>query len=205
MSAKRRLNVMIVLDRSGSMSGSEKTTVGAVNEYLSSLSQNESADAYVTLKMFDSEGIDSVLRSVPANKASFAREQYVPRSMTPLLDAVGDGIESLDEAIAEGELAALVVLTDGQENCSRNFSKEDIRRLLGERQQAGWLVIFLGADIDAWEGARDIGIAHDRSLSFSKSKMPAMSMAVSELTRRFVDSGKADLAIFDDKMRDRAK
>jgi hypothetical protein len=197
-----RLNVQIVLDRSGSMRGSENVTVSAINEYLGSLACNESCDTYVTLTTFDSNGIDTVFRCRPAQGLSFERDQFVPRAMTPLLDAVGHGIESLDDAVADGELAALVVLTDGLENCSRKFSKKQVRKMISDRQEKrGWLIIFLGADIDAWEGARELGISADRSLSFSKAKSAEMSSALQHVTACYAERRSPDLVGFDEEMR----
>lgn len=198
-----RLNAMIVLDRSGSMSGSEVVTVDAINEYLGSLAANDACDPFVTLMTFDSESIDTVFDNQPAAGLSFGKDQFVPRAMTPLLDAVGKGIARLDQSIAKGELAALVILTDGMENHSREFSKKQISDLITERQNSqGWLVIFLGADIDAWGGARELGIAQERALSFSKAKSAQMSKALQSVTARYVENCCADLATFDDEMRE---
>ncbi len=203
---KKRLNVLIVLDRSGSMRGSEVVTVSAINEYLQSLRCHEDCAAYVTLKTFDSESIDTLFHSAPAAQARFCETQFVPRAMTPLLDAVGDGIETLDEAIADGELAALIVMTDGLENCSSKFGKPRIEKLLRERQEKrGWMVLFLGADIDAWAGARDLGISADRTLSYSKSRSAEMSAALQCVTARYVEHEEPSAAIFDDEVRQRVR
>jgi len=201
-----RLNVVVVLDRSGSMAGSEAATVDALNRYFASLRETPLCEAFVTLIMFDSESIDTVFASVPSAEARFLRDQFRPRGMTPLLDAVGAAIAHLDASTRDGELAALVVLTDGHENHSREYTIQKISALLTQRQaEKKWLVLFLGADIDAWGQGAALGMNRTRSLRVSKQRFRAASEVLVGATRRYVEQGDPDAAGFTDDERARVQ
>ncbi len=77
---------------------------------------------------------------------------YVPRASTPLLDAIGHAIADIDKVeLRPDEKIGLVILTDGHENASKEHTKDSIRKMLTDRQDnKGWLVTFLGADIDGF-------------------------------------------------------
>ncbi len=197
-----RLNVVVVLDRSGSMKGSETQTVDCLNKYFRSLDENTESDAYVTMTMFDSEGIDLIFDNKIASGARLDRETYIPRSMTPLLDAVADGIDRLKNMAADGELAALVVLTDGFENSSTMFSHKEIANKLSKKsEEDNWMVLFLGADIDAWNDAKKMGIGYENTLSLDKSRMDDLSDVLCDVSAEYIRSKDSKAAVFTDNHR----
>jgi uncharacterized protein YegL len=194
---KSKLNVVVVLDRSGSMQGSEHAAVGALNHYFASLRDDATCDAFVTLLMFDSLSIDTVFSAVPCAHAHFGIEQFQPRGTTPLLDAVGAGVNVLDRLVADQELAALVVVTDGHENASRHYTFQKINELLTHRQkEKKWLVLFLGADIDAWAQGHALGMHAGRSMSIDRARMADAMDVVGAATRRYTSMGDPVAADF---------
>ena len=153
--------ICLVLDRSGSMGGLEDDVVGGVNAFLAE--QKKLADASViAFVRFDSQAIER-FREVTdlAECAPLAREEFQPRGGTPLLDAVGVTIAQLDEdcrSLHPGR-AIVVIVTDGQENASREYTKARIKQMIEERRASGnWSFIYLGANVDAFAEGGSLGI-----------------------------------------------
>lgn len=158
-------HIAMVLDRSGSMDCCRKATIDAVNKYLlEARGDSVLKEADFQLMTFDTDSIDTVRNGAPINVKDITMEDYVPRGGTPLYDAVGRGIDTLDGKLAGGSgKAILVIVTDGAENSSRKYQGEPGRRQIKEmitaRQSAGWLVVFLGAGLDAAAQGLALGVA----------------------------------------------
>ncbi|WP_420611278.1 vWA domain-containing protein [Candidatus Poriferisodalis sp.] len=158
-----RSKVWMLLDRSGSMSGLEVAVVHGVNGFMAEQAALP-GKCKVTLVQFDSEEPFEILAdAVPVNKACpLSVEQYRPRAATPLLDAIGSLIGRADErakrrrkAGKEPEDQTVVIVTDGLENASTDFTWADIHRLISSRREQGWAFVFMGANQDSYfEGAR---------------------------------------------------
>ncbi len=157
-------HIAMVLDRSGSMDSCRKTTIDAVNKYLhEARGDSVLKEADFELLSFNTDAIATVRKGAPINVADIAPADYVPAGGTPLYDAIGRGIDGLDGKIANGAgKAILVIVTDGEENSSRKYQGEPGRRAIQEllkvRQDAGWLVVFLGAGIDAARQGSALGV-----------------------------------------------
>ena len=170
-------HIAVILDRTGSMESIRDDTIGGFNAFLAS-QKAEPGMATLTLVQFDTQDPYEVIhrfapiQGVPA----LTRETYVPRSTTPLLDALGRGINDLERSLAELDEAdrpakvVFVVVTDGQENSSREFQKDQIERMIRERtEKDDWQFVFLSADLAAIQDARAVGIHADSSLFYDKS------------------------------------
>ena len=164
--------MVFILDRSGSMSGLESDTIGGFNSLLRK-QREEEGRAFVTTVLFDTHTRrlhDRLpLEQVPA----LTEKDYVPGGCTALLDAVGETIRHIAHihkyARPEDvpEKTVVVITTDGMENASRRYSREQVKRLIEhEQEKYGWEFIFLGANIDAAETAEGMGISRDRSANF---------------------------------------
>lgn len=189
-----RLYVHILLDRSGSMEACRDTTIKAFNDYIAKLKDAWRTPARVSLTLFDSESIDLVRVAVPAaSMPLLSRETFVPRGSTPLLDAIGRTVAAVDKAdLAADERVALVILTDGQENASREHSRESVRKLLAGRQEdKGWLVLFLGANQDAFHEARSVGIDAAYAMSYDVGKEAQSLSGVDASIRRYMAAPSA--------------
>jgi hypothetical protein len=137
------------------MESCRAATIESVNSYLQkSRNDDNLKDAGFELAIFDTHAYE-IIRSCELSTATdITRAEFEPRGGTPLLDAVGRGIDGLDKR-AKDNKAILVIVTDGLENSSRKHSYESIKALLDDRQQKGWMVMFLGAGLDsAREGLR---------------------------------------------------
>ncbi len=183
----KNLIVSLVVDRSGSMASNWTKTIDACNEYLNSLKSN-GADTLVNVTVFDSGSIDRVRTRMPAtDMLPLKADEFPPRGNTPLLDAVGRAItDLLERPKRDDEGAALVVMTDGQENASREHKLEDIKTRLADQQtKDNWLVIFLGEGLAAWGQASSLGAWAGNSMNYSGANASATLASVARATAHY--------------------
>jgi hypothetical protein len=139
----------------------------------------------LTLVQFDTEDPYEVIHDFKpiADIPPLTRKTFVPRGGTPLLDAMGRGINDLEKRM--GELPEedrpakmiMAIVTDGKENASNEFRHEDIKRMIKERtDRDGWQFVFLSAGLDAIEDAKAIGIDPAAMAAFAKNKIGSAAM-----------------------------
>ena len=159
------VHLVVLLDRSGSMASMAEQVVSGFNRLLAD-QQGDGADALVTLIQFDSvEPLEVVADAVPILEVlPLTHRTFEPRGATPLLDATGRavGLASGRQAdlAAQGradERVLFVTITDGQENESREFTRQQIVELVQAKEEAGWTFVFLGAGLDAYAEAGGLG------------------------------------------------
>src|SRR5688572_802429 len=128
--AKKKLYAHILLDRSGSMEDCRDTAIGAFNEYVNSLRLNDRLAARISLTTFDDQSIDLVFdRRKAETMPALTKEMFVPRGMTPLNDAIGSTAGQMEKVkLDRDEGVAFVILTDGLENASREYSRDAVRK-----------------------------------------------------------------------------
>ena len=169
--------LVFILDRSGSMYGLEKDTIGGFNSMLEK-QRTESGEAFVTTVLFDN-AVQVVHDRLPLQKVpAMTEKEYFVRGSTALLDAVGSTIKhiaKIHKYAPEGhkpEKTLFVIITDGMENASRTYTYDAVKALIShEQEKYGWEFLFLGANIDAArEGAR-FGIAADRTVTYKSDEI----------------------------------
>jgi len=170
-------HIAVILDRTGSMESIRDDTIGGFNTFLKK-QKEEPGTATLTLVQFDTQDPYEVIhRFKPiAEVPELTHDTYVPRASTPLLDALGRGINDLEKSLSElkdddrPSKVVMVVVTDGQENASREFRKNQIERMIKDRtDKNGWQFVFLSADLAAIGDAQAIGIHADAVLLFERS------------------------------------
>ena len=169
---KGMTEMVFVIDRSGSMTGLEDDTIGGFNSTIKKQKEEE-GEAKVTTILFDDRY--EVLHDrfdIGQIKAMTSKEYYT-RGSTALLDALGRSIHktiNVQKNLPEDERAenvVFVVITDGYENSSREFSYRDIKKLVKrEQEKYGWEFLFLGANIDAVAEGGRMGFRSDRSVRY---------------------------------------
>jgi uncharacterized protein YegL len=170
--AKNVTELVFILDRSGSMSGLESDTIGGFNSMLQK-QKKEEGTAFVTTVLFDDQYELLHDRVEMQTVQPISDNEYFVRGTTALLDAVGKTIHRMVEvqkrAIAEGvsHRFMFVIITDGLENASKEFSYDQMKTLIEHQKQFyNWEFIFLGANIDAVATASQLGIQADRAVNY---------------------------------------
>jgi Mg-chelatase subunit ChlD len=161
---KDKVCVALLLDRSGSMAVNKIETISAVNSYVEGLKKK--FRGRFTLTQFDSESIDIVWDNMKIkNVPELTQMLYEPRSMTPLLDAIG---KTANAVKAEGfDNVIFAIVTDGEENHSREYKLDAIRALLEEKRKLGWQIAYIGANVDAFHEAGQLGIAAGQTMNYA--------------------------------------
>lgn len=166
------VEIVCVLDRSGSMSSIKEDAIGGFNTFLEEQKKQEGG-AKLTLVLFDTEykvihnGIN-IQDVEPLNE-----DTYVPRACTALLDAMGRAIttvkEKYDNTQKEHRPKGVIVctLTDGMENSSREYNHKQIMDMISEREKDGWEFMFLAANQDAIQTGASLGLRAANCVSFA--------------------------------------
>jgi hypothetical protein len=174
---KDHTHITILLDRTGSMESIRDDTIGGFNAFLNG-QKAEPGTATLTLVQFDTQDPYEVLyKFTPIGDVpELTRETFIPRAMTPLLDALGRGIIDLEKSISQlkekdrPSKIVFVVVTDGQENSSREFRKDRIKKMIQEKTEKNdWQFVFLSADLSAIDDAQSVGFQANSVLYFHKS------------------------------------
>ena len=169
--AAETTELVFILDRSGSMGGLESDTIGGFNSVIEKQKKIEGA-ARVTTVLFDDKVELLHDRVDLATIAPMTSKDYFVRGCTALLDAVGSTVKRINKtqkASAEGrpDHTIVVIITDGMENASRQFTFDQVRKLIERRESKnGWEFMFMGANMDAIAAAGSIGIHADRAATF---------------------------------------
>lgn len=157
------IDIIFLMDRSGSMYGSENDTIGGFNSFIENQKRSE-ANAKVTTILFDHGYEVLYKRKDLYDVEKLTTNEYYVMGSTALLDAIGRTIVTLDKEIDNKVL--FVITTDGYENSSKEFTKSQIKSLIGNHN---WEFIYLGADIDSYREAANIGIRRDRVANYKKT------------------------------------
>ncbi len=174
--------IFFLLDMTGSMNSDKYGTMDAFNEYVGGLkADGATADFKFSLAVFNSAiGIGlNMERGNIADVPDLDSNNYVPRASTPLYDAIGLSIDSLKDVESS---VLFIILTDGEENSSTRFSRDDITRKIASKSESGWEFVFLGCDIDAIRQGRNIGINQENAKSYSRQESSAAMMDVADHT-----------------------
>jgi hypothetical protein len=159
--------VNIVLDMSGSMSSIWEPTIDMFNEYINGQKQ-EPYKTRVSLVMFDHEYMPKFFNQDLSEVPTLTSKTYVPRGTTALLDAVGRTIQEVDKGKVPKKVI-FVVITDGMENASKDFTKERLAKLIKEKEDGGWSFIYLSASLTAFSDAQQYGFQGVQTMSYAPS------------------------------------
>lgn len=168
----KKMDLVFILDKSGSMSGLESDTIGGFNSLLEK-QKDGLGEVFVTTVLFNDD-YQLLQDHVSIHEVSpLTSDDYFVGGTTALLDAIGKTIHDLIKVQKRrgrkhaAKKVMIVIITDGLENSSREYSFRKIKELIStEQEKYGWEFLFLGANIDAAKVAGDVGIREERATNY---------------------------------------
>lgn len=171
---KNTVLVNFILDKSGSMTSVRDATISGYNEYIQTLKKDKKSDYELTLTLFDTDVV-TILPAPISKISNLTLDFYRPTGMTALYDAVCSTIQGVKEK--KGQKVLVVIMTDGLENASQEYTEKDMKKLIKDREKKGnWTFVYLGANQDAYAVAQKYGINQANTVSFNAT---ARGMAAS--------------------------
>ena len=154
-------DILVILDRSGSMQARRADHEGGLRSFVRDQAE-AGDDAWFTLVLFDDVNpCEVVIDRQPIDRVRDTDLHLIPRGATPLLDAIGKAVANLEERqrTEPSEHTLVMIVTDGQENASKEWSRARVKQLLTDKEAAGWTLLYLGANVDAFTEGGAIGVA----------------------------------------------
>ena len=188
-----KTEILVITDRSGSMGSIADDVIGGFNRFLKD-QKRQPGDARMTYTQFDGEyQVVYTARNIQQVE-ELNHSTFVPRGSTALFDAIGrtlneQGKRIKDEAWAE--LVVVCIITDGEENASKEYSKSRVREMVSHAEANGWKFLFLAANQDAFAASRDFGSSAKYSGNFAaNSAGVAMAYQSTSATLSALRSGQ---------------
>ncbi|MCO6461008.1 MAG: hypothetical protein J5I59_06365 [Saprospiraceae bacterium] len=195
MEKKHQVHNLIILDESGSMESIKSTIIQGFNELVQTIQgiekQFPEQEHFITFVSFNSLGQKLIHFIDPARKLNQIDEKiYKPNASTPLFDAMGFSINKLKQSLqGQTDYNVLVtILTDGEENASKEFSGNDIKKLVEELKQNRWTFTYIGTDHDVEKIA--ISLSINNTMIFAKNESGIKDMIMKEQSARVKYSQK---------------
>lgn len=169
-STNERILNLIIVDESASMTSIYNEELNGMNETIHTIKSKadevSGIKQYVNLITFDTTHYKQHLRHCPAENVRFlTSDDYRPCGGTPLYDAIGHAVTSLERHTTANDAVLVTIITDGYENASREFTANEIRRLVQRLSAKGWLFTFIGANQDVMFEAGKMGIRNAMSFA----------------------------------------
>ena len=187
--------LVFILDRSGSMAGLESDTIGGFNAMIEKQKKQE-GECYVSTVLFNNASEILHDRIKLAEVPKMTESDYTVGGCTALIDAIGEAIHHIENihkyARTEDvpEHTMFVITTDGMENASRHYTAEKVKKMIERKKKKhDWEFLFLGANIDAVETAKNYGIDESRAVNYHSDSAgtsinyEAMSDAISTVRK----------------------
>lgn len=196
-----RTRVFIVQDSSGSMSTRRVETIDGFNEYVENLKRDAEGEILLSLTQFDTN-VRSVFTNEPvAEIAPLGNSDYIPGGMTALRDAVGRSIKTAESSAGKDDKVLVVIMTDGGENSSHEYTHEAILEQIKGKREDGWEFIFLGAGEEAWDAGSSLGIDARNTINYSAVDQHDHSLAFAALRSATVKYSNSGDASFDSSIK----
>ena len=206
------LKIIFVIDESGSMQGTESDVIGGFNNFIEQQKTEHQGKITVSLYKFNSYW-SRILNDLPIEEIRpLTNGDYTPGGLTALYDTIGNAITDIENQAKytkrehKASMVMMVIITDGQENASREYDSRKIKQMIQELEQSeNWQFIYLGADLENFADADTLGLRH--KISSKKIEMKKKFDVISEHTVRFrmANPDKDQNSMWNDFMDDLAK
>jgi uncharacterized protein YegL len=193
---KQRVLVSVILDKSGSMSTKVQDVIGGFNLYLDELAKEQAVDYGFSLTLFDTV-VEMKYKAVPLAKvAKLDDTTYRPSGNTALFDAIGNTVQTISTESFNKTIT--VIMTDGEENASREWTLQAVRELIRSKEAAGnWTFVFLGANLDAFAQGASLGVPMANSIRYDPANYRGVYASLAKSTNLFsADAAKAAVSFF---------
>lgn len=176
INTKLRTEIICIIDKSGSMNSMKDDAIGGFNYFLNEQKQIKD-DTKITLTLFDTKHTNLYTELDVEEAMELTNENFQPRFQTALYDTLAHCIHEAKERHKESmpDRTLVVILTDGQENASREWDKAGVAKLISEMEEQNWEFIYLGANQDAMVEGGKIGIKSGNTLSYNFAEMGNVS------------------------------
>lgn len=195
MEPKHQVHNLIILDESGSMESIKSSIISGFNELVQSIKgiqeQFPEQEHFISMVSFNSSGNKMMHFNDPVSKLNFIdASNYKPNACTPLYDAMGFSLSKLKQYLENKmEYNVLVtILTDGEENASKEFTGIAIKNLIDELSLGNWTFTYVGADHDVEKMAKSLSIKN--TMTFDKNKGDIQRMFKEDRSGRVAYSRK---------------
>lgn len=165
--------LVFILDKSGSMEGLEDDTIGGFNSMIEK-QRSLDGECFVSTILFDNESTVLHDRIDLSNVPKMTKKDYVVGGCTALVDALADAINHIGNIHKYArptdvpERTMFIITTDGEENASHRYTSDKLKSMIDrQKNQYGWEFLFIGANIDAVETAKSIGISPERAVNYN--------------------------------------
>lgn len=178
---KNTMELIFILDKSGSMHGLEADTIGGFNSVIDEQKKLD-GEVLVSTVLFSNASETLHDRVNISDIKPMTQDNYRTGGCTALLDAVGGTIEHIEKihkyirAEDVPEKTMFVITTDGLENASRSYKGDQVRKMVEKKKEEGWEFIFLASNIDAAEAADSIGVGAENSAQFDATPVGSRKM-----------------------------
>ena len=168
----QRMMNLIILDESGSMETIEKEAISGLNETFQTIKnaqkEHQEQRHFISFVTFNSRAIRKVFdrRTVVSNEI-LEWTDYKPNECTPLYDTMGQSINELKRHVKSKDVVLVTIITDGYENASRLYRGSDIKKLVSEMKEKGWVFAYIGTNQDVDAVADQIGVRSRMSYDYS--------------------------------------
>ena len=186
----QRVFNLIILDESGSMSSIEKQAVSGLNETFQTIrnaqKEHKEQQHFISFVTFNSAKIKTVMnRQAVSSDKKLKWTDYNPDDCTPLFDAMGRSLNELKGHVGEEDVVLVTIITDGYENASREYSGRDIKNLVAQLKEKGWVFAYIGTNQDVDAVADDMGIRSRMHYEYSDLGASEMFRTESRSKREF--------------------
>lgn len=180
-------DIVVILDKSGSMLTVRDDTIGGFNSWLEA-QKAAGPDQRLSLTLFDDHIQTSYVEKPLADVEPLRNATYKPGGFTALLDAIGSTVKKIQDKDQKNAVL-VVVITDGHENASHEYTRAAIKALIEDRTAAGWQFVYIGADQSGFDDAQSMGYGSTRSYASTPAGTHAAYAGLSSATVAYASIG----------------